>query len=145
MRSWAEERIKAQGFGETVHMLGRYPAQTMPRFFALADLLLVTLKKDPIFALTIPSKVQSYLACGRPLAAALDGEGARVIEESGGGLVVQAGNGKALAEIVLKIKHMSSSEREQMGKNARNYFLRHFERRDLLDRLDAWIREEVPS
>jgi colanic acid biosynthesis glycosyl transferase WcaI len=144
MRSWAEKRIKAQGLGETVHLLGRYPSQTMPRFFALADLLLVTLKKDPILALTIPSKIQSYLACGRPVAAALDGEGARVIEESGGGLVVQTGDAKALAGIVLKIKKLSPSERSNMGRNARNYFLKHFEQMDLLDHLDTWIREEVP-
>ncbi len=55
----------------------------MPRFFALADALLVTLKPEPIFALTIPSKVQAYLACGRPIVAALDGEGARVVREAG--------------------------------------------------------------
>ena len=58
---------------QTVHLLGRYPVEAMPNFFALSDVLLVTLKKEPIFALTIPSKVQSYLACAKPIIAALDG------------------------------------------------------------------------
>ena len=54
----------------------------MPHFFSSADLLLVSLKKDPIFSLTIPNKVQSYMACGKPIIASLEGEGKRIIEES---------------------------------------------------------------
>ena len=63
----------------------------MPRYFALADALLVTLRNQPIFSLTIPAKVQSYLACGKPIIAALDGEGARVVQEAGAGLTAEAG------------------------------------------------------
>jgi colanic acid biosynthesis glycosyl transferase WcaI len=70
----------------------------MPSFFRSADALLVSLKREPIFAMTIPGKVQSYLAAGIPILAMLDGEGARVIEELGAGLVCPAGDGNALAE-----------------------------------------------
>jgi glycosyltransferase involved in cell wall biosynthesis len=142
-RSWVEERIKARGLEKTVHLLGRYPEQTMPRFFSLADALLVTLKKDPVFALTIPSKVQSYLACGRPIVAALDGEGARVIDESGGGVTVPAGDADALAEVVMKMYEMPKSELERMGRLSREYSEIHFERNTLLDKLDRWMKEEV--
>jgi len=143
MRSWAEERVRACGLEKTVHLLGRYPEQTMPRFFSLADVLLVTLKKDPVFAITIPSKLQSYLACGKPIVAALDGEGARVIGESGGGVAVPAGDADALAEAVLKMFGMPKSDLESMGRHSREYSERHFERNTLLDKLDQWMKEEV--
>ena len=143
MRPWAEERIRARGLDATVHMLGRHPARTMPRFFALADVLLVTLRKDPIFSLTIPSKVQSYLACGKPIVAALDGEGARIIEEAGAGFAAPAGDGDALAARVMKMHRMPGVELERMGRLSRKYFETHFERNSLLARLDSWMREEV--
>jgi colanic acid biosynthesis glycosyl transferase WcaI len=143
MRSWVEEEVRARQLNDTVHLLGRHPVTTMPRFFSLADALLVILKKDPIFALTIPSKVQSYLACAKPIVAALDGEGAKVVEESGGGMTAPSGDAEALADIVLKMYKMPKPDREKMGRLAREYFEKHFERNTLLDRLDQWMREEV--
>src|SRR5512136_2108981 len=115
----------------------------MPRFFSLADVLLVTLKRDPVFAITIPSKIQSYLACGRPVVAALDGEGARVIDESGGGVAVPAGDADALAEVVKKMYGLPKADLDRMGRLSREYSQRHFERNTLLDKLDLWIREEI--
>ena len=143
MRAWAEENIRERGLDKTVHLLGRYPEQAMPRFFSLADALLVTLKKDPVFAITVPSKIQSYLASGKPIVAALDGEGARVINESGGGVAVPAGAADALAETVLKMYGMPKSDLESMGRLSREYSQRHFERNSLLDELDQWMKEEV--
>jgi glycosyltransferase involved in cell wall biosynthesis len=142
MRSWVEEEVRARRLDDIVYLLGRHPVMLMPHFLSLADALLVILKKDPIFALTIPSKVQSYLACGKPVIAALDGEGARVIEESGG-MTAPSGDAEALAEIVLKMYKMPKSRREKMGQLSREYFEEHFERNSLLDRLDGWMKEEV--
>jgi glycosyltransferase involved in cell wall biosynthesis len=143
MRAWAEDTVRARALQGTVHLLGKYPAETMPRFFSLADVLMVTLKQDPIFAITIPSKVQSYLACAKPIVAALDGEGARVIKESGGGIAVRAGDAGALADGVLKVYSMEKRDLEKMGQLSRRYFETHFERHSLLDTLDQWMREEV--
>ena len=143
MRSWVEEQVRARKLNDTVLLLGRHPVNLMPRFFSLADALLVTLKRDPIFAITIPSKVQSYLACAKPILAALDGEGASVIEESGGGMTAPPGDAEALAEIVLRMYEMPKEDLGKMGRNAREYFEGHFERNSLLDRLDAWMKEEV--
>ena len=85
MMARVSEEVRSKGLQDRFHLLGRYPAERMPYFFALSEALLVTLRQDPIFALTIPSKIQSYLACGRPVIAALDGEGARVVDQAGAG------------------------------------------------------------
>jgi glycosyltransferase involved in cell wall biosynthesis len=141
LHSWVKEQIDKRGLKKSVHLLGRHPAVQMPRFFSLTDVLLVTLRKDPIFALTIPSKVQSYLACAKPVIAALDGEGAKVIEEAHAGLACPAENPEALAETVLRFYRMPKAERKSMGLNGRAYFEKHFERKMLLDQLENWMME----
>ena len=142
-RAWVEGQILERGLKESVHLLGPRPAEVMPRYFALADALLVMLKCDPIFALTIPSKVQSYLACAKPILAALDGEGARVVRESGAGIVCPAEDAKALAESVLRLSRMSPQERAAMGQKGRTYFEANFEREKLLDRLEGLMLEMI--
>lgn len=141
MQPWVQSEIERRKLGATVHLLGRHPVESMPRFFALADALLVTLRNEPIFSLTIPTKIQSYLACGRPLVAALDGEGARVVQESGAGLAVGAGDAAALADAVLGLQRMPAAAREAMGRSGRRYFEQHFEREMLLTRLEQWMAE----
>lgn len=141
MRPWVETQIHDRGLSKTMHLLGRYPAESMPRYFSLADVMLVTLKKEYIFSLTIPAKVQSYLACAKPILAALDGEGSRVIEESGAGLACPSENASALSEAVLKMYRMPESVRTAMGVKGLSYFQKHFERTILLDRLNSWIEE----
>jgi glycosyltransferase involved in cell wall biosynthesis len=142
-RAWLEDRVAAMELKDRVHLLGSRPMETMPRYFAAADALLVTLRRDPIFALTIPSKLQSYLACGTPVLAALDGEGSRIVEESGGGLTCPAEDVEGLVRAVLTLYHMSASERASMGRKGRAYFESHFERTKLLDRLEGWMEALV--
>jgi colanic acid biosynthesis glycosyl transferase WcaI len=139
--AWVGEQVRERGLTGTVHLLGRRPQESMPRYFALADVLLVTLRKDPIFALTIPGKVQSYLACAKPIVAALDGEGARVIVESGAGLAAPAGDARALAEAIMEIYQLPANERTAMGLRGRQYCEAHFERGKLLDTLEASMIE----
>jgi colanic acid biosynthesis glycosyl transferase WcaI len=138
---WVEQEIVRRGLRGSVHLLGRHPVESMPRFFALADAMLVTLKNEPIFALTIPTKIQSYLACGRPIVAALEGEGAKVIGESGAGVAVKAGDATGLADAILKLYRTPAPEREAMGQRGREYFGQHFERSLLLGRAEEWMRE----
>jgi glycosyltransferase involved in cell wall biosynthesis len=139
MAAWVRAEVDRRGLGGTVHLLGQHAMETMPRFFALADVMLVTLRRNPIFSLTIPSKLQSYLACGRPIVAALDGEGARILNEAGAGMAVPAQDADRLADAVLDMFRMPKAEREAMGVNGRAYYLANFERNLLLDRLDGWL------
>ncbi|MGH8703253.1 MAG: glycosyltransferase family 4 protein [Burkholderiales bacterium] len=141
LHAWVEQEIARRGLRDTVRLLGRHPVESMPRFFALADALLVTLRNEPIFSLTIPTKIQSYLACARPIVAALDGEGARVIEESGAGIAVAAGSAAALADAILMLHRTPAAEREAMGRRGRAYFEREFERSMLVGRLEQWAEE----
>ncbi len=134
-RPWLEEEIRRRDLQGCVQLLGSHPADTMPRFFALADVLLVSLKDDPAFRATIPSKLQSYLACGRPVLAALNGEGARVTRDAGAGLTVPAERPDELARAVREFIRLSPAEREEMGQCGRRYFLRNFERQHLLRQL----------
>ena len=141
MREWAEAQVQACGLNENFHFLGRFPVEDMPSFLSQADVLLVTLKKEPIFALTIPSKVQAYLAVGRPIIAAIDGEGARVVEEAGAGFSCPADAPDALAQAVFKLYETPGNQREKMGMSGRAYYLANFDRDMLLNRLEILMKE----
>lgn len=141
MRKWVDSEVRKRGLSDFVHLIGRYPVESMPRFYSLADVMLVTLKKDPLFALTIPAKVQSYFACGKPIIAALDGEGGRLMRESQAGISCSAEDPNALAEAVLKMYTMPKTEREMMGRHGRDYYLKYFERNMLIDRLQMWMKD----
>lgn len=131
--------ITRLGLSDTVHMLGRYPVERMPAFFAGADALLVSLKADPIFAMTIPGKVQSYLAAGKPLLGMLDGEGARVIEESRAGRVAPSGDAEALSRHAKALADLLPEARAQMGTEGRRYGEAHFKRSSLMSQLEVWL------
>lgn len=141
MRHFLLDEVKRLGLAKTVHWLGQFPVEYMPRFFACADALLVTLKKDPVFTLTIPAKIQSYLACAKPILAALDGEGKRIIEEAGAGFAAESGDPVKLAENVLQLYQMNEDKRQQMGSYGREYFDRHFKRDVLFQHLEQWMVE----
>ena len=133
--------IARRVLGSTVFMLGRHPLERMPSFFRAADALLVTLRQEPIFAMTIPGKVQTYLTSGRPLLGMIDGEGARVIEESGAGYVAPAGQSQELARLALELSHLPQAERKAMAMRARRYAAAEFDRATLITRLESWLAE----
>lgn len=139
-RPWLEAEVRKRGLGAHIALPGSFPEQAMPTFFAHADALLVTLRRDPIFALTIPTKVQAYLASGRPIIAGLDGEAARIVKDAKAGVVARSGDPVALAAAVLTLMRMAPSERVQMGQCGLDYSRRNFDRDLLLDRLVAHFR-----
>lgn len=135
------QEIARRGLQDKIVLLGRHPLQRMPSFFASADALLVSLRKEPIWSMTIPGKVQSYLAAGKPLLGMLDGEGGRVIAEAGAGLVAPAGDSCGLASNVERLIEMDTLARAQMGQNGTRYGEREFDRAILVNALETWIRE----
>lgn len=141
---WLRNEV-AKRLLRNVHILGQRPQESMPTWFALADALLVTLRPDPVNELTVPSKVQAYLACGRPILASLDGEGAREVEKAGAGFASPAGDAEALAAAALRLHDMTEVERVAMGLRGREYSERNFQREALIDRLEAVLAEAIST
>lgn len=98
-------------------------------FFAQADVMLVTLKEEFIFSLTIPSKTQAYMASGKPILTMLNGAGSDVVDEAQCGLTAKSGDYKALAANVKKLYGMNKAEIREMGERAKSYYLKYFEKR----------------
>ena len=139
LRGWLESEVTRRGLTERIYFLGRRPVDEMPSFFACAGALLVTLKGDEIISLTIPSKIQSYLAAGVPILGALDGEGARVINESQAGWAGPADDAVTLAANVKRMASLSQEARAEMGRRGRAYSDAHFGRTMCLDRLEQML------
>lgn len=124
-------------------LAGRFPLNVMPQIFRRAAGLVVTLKDEEIFSYTIPSKVQAYLAAGKPIIAALNGEGARVVSEASAGFTCPAEDAKALSQAVRTLYAMTESERELMGAAGRTYFFAHFEMNRQAQRLVEIFEQRI--
>lgn len=98
---------------------GRHPIEEMPRFYAMADAMLVTMQKNPIVSLTLPGKVQTYMAAGKPIIGAIDGETALVIDEAKCGLCAPAEDHEALANAA---RCFVSCTNADYAKNSLNYY-----------------------
>ena len=131
---WMHEQAAQRGLSN-LHLAGRYPVETMPGLMRRATALLVTLADQPIFAATVPNKVQAYMATGRPILACLNGEGARLVTEAKAGLAIPAEDSAALADAVLRLYRMTAEERDKMGQNGRTYYREHFDHDRLMDEL----------
>lgn len=142
--AWMAEETRRRGLRNVV-MPGRFPSEAMPHFLAVASVLLVSLRDEPIFALTIPSKVQGYMAAGRPIVASLNGEGARVVTTAGAGVACPAGDAQALASAVETLLDLRADERAKMGENARRYALANFSLGRLAAELADLLGKLVPN
>lgn len=123
---WLVAQQQAHGLDNLV-LPGRFPMDVMPQIFERSSALLVSLNDEEVFAQTIPSKIQAYLAAGRPIIASLNGEGARVVQEARAGLVSPAEQVLPLVANIRSLKALSSAERAKMGCSGRAYFDEHFE------------------
>jgi glycosyltransferase involved in cell wall biosynthesis len=142
MLEWVKQKKEELNLHNLV-LAGRFPMNAMSGIYAHASCLVVTLKDEEIFSYTIPSKVQAYLAAGRPIIAAVNGEGARVVSEAGAGLTCPAEDSLELANCVRRLFAMPESERLHMGAAGRRYFLEHFEMRGQAIRLIEILEERI--
>lgn len=139
-REWMLEQVDI-GELRNLHLPGQFPLETMPGFMQHASVLLATLADREIFAATIPSKIQAYLAAGRPIIACMNGEGARLIVEAGAGIDVAAEDANGLAEAILHIYRLPSADRDLLAANARSYYLQHFDHDTLVAELIEHFKE----
>lgn len=141
---WVSQQIVIRGLMETVFLLGRFPLAEMPSIFAHANIMLFSLKDESIFSLTLPGKVQSYMAFGKPIVGMINGEGANVIIESNSGFVCNAGDYKKLASNVLTAFEMPIDELAKLGVNGQQYYRNHFGKKKLLDSFEQLLLNDCP-
>ncbi len=142
---WVKNKIIEYGLQNCFHMLGSHPLEKMPYYYALSDAMIFSLKDDYIFSITIPAKVQSYLACGKPILAMIDGEAANIIDEANAGFTCPAGDSVGLTENILKMSKMSSIDLKQISKNSYNCYKKYFDREMLFEKAENIFKSLIYS
>ena len=138
---WLKDEVRKRGLDSRVTFLPRRPPGDMPKVLKNASAVLVTLTGDSVFAQTIPSKVQSCLASGRPIVASISGEAARVILESEAGLVCPPDDPSTLAKIVKDFLRLPEEERARMGRKGHSYFRDNFKQSQIVARILGDLKE----
>ena len=123
---------------DNVIFYGRRPLEEMPKFYAMADAMLVTLAKDELVSKTLPGKVQSYMAAGKPIIAAIDGEGAEIIQEADCGFVCEAENYHKLAELLISFLCV---DKNRLSTNSLDFYKNRFSKDVFYHRLDEVLNE----
>jgi colanic acid biosynthesis glycosyl transferase WcaI len=117
------ERLKKASAGlRNVQFLPRRPVSEIGAVLASADAMLVHLKNDPLFEITIPSKIQAYMHIGKPILCGVKGDAADVIHEANAGIAFQSDDPDALAEAVLSMRNLGPAQRRRMGTDGRAYY-----------------------
>ncbi len=135
------KKLKEKHKLNNVIFYGRQPLEKMPEYYSMADAMLVTLEADPILSLTLPGKVQTYLAAGKPIIGSINGETAEVIKKANCGFCGQAGNVK---EFIKNIQHFSDMENYmKLAYSSRKFYENHFVREKFMRRLEKELIEFI--
>lgn len=130
-----ERLADALGVGNVIFH-GRLPLEEMPNLYAHSDAMVATFANLPVLGFTLPRKIQSYMASGRPIIASAVGESRRVIEDARCGVCCDAADYQALAGCCRDFANLSASERKDLGANARSYYEGHFSKGRFFDTLE---------
>jgi glycosyltransferase involved in cell wall biosynthesis len=136
-KPWIEKYIKDNNLSNSVFLMGSFPVNMMPSFFSKADAMFLSLKDNDIFKLTIPAKIQAYMASARPILAMIDGETKSVIEDAKCGFVVGPDECKLLCEIIKTKVLVNKEEFNALGLNGYNYYMKYFDKKKCMDSLDS--------
>lgn len=143
IKQFVDQYVKDHNLQRTVHVMGRFPIEAMKTFFIQADALLVTLKDEMVFNLTVPAKLQAYMCTQKPILGMLNGEGAQIIKDSKCGFVTNAGNAEGLAKIVFDLYELPPSERTLLGSNGFNYYNKNFTLDTCIDNLEQILKSPI--
>lgn len=131
--------VQSKELNEMFNFIPKQPATRIPEFMAASDAAFLSLTDNPLFEMTIPAKLQSYMACGIPNIASAAGETAKIIKEANAGLCGSPGNAEELADNIVKLSNKSKMELKELGDNARKYYELHFKKDMLLDIMDKYF------
>ena len=136
------ENIKKSAEGlNNVYFYGRQPLEKMPEFYAKSDAMLVTLKKDPVLSYTLPGKVQTYMAAGKPIVGAIDGETKRIIEEADCGICSASEDVESLVEnLKTFIRQGGLADKSE---NAINFYNKNFTKDSFFEKLNTSFEEII--
>lgn len=129
--------VRNENVEEYFNFIPKRPAKEIPEYIAACDAALLPLSASKIFKMTLPAKLQTYFACGIPTLVSADGESQLIVNEAEAGFVADAGDSIGLADIIEKICLIPKPELTLMGKNARQYYEKHYEKQTLLDQIDS--------
>ena len=130
---------------KNVSFYGRRSLEEMPTFYKKSDAMLVSLIGDSIVSRTIPGKVQSYMAAGKPIIGAISGDTKTIIEEAKCGFVSPEQDAEQLAQNICEFSMLSVEEQKELGKQARYYYEKHFSKEQFMAQLENCLREEFSS
>ena len=120
---------------ENVIFHGRQPLEKMPEYYSMADAMFVTLENDPVLSLTLPGKVQTYMAAGKPIIGAINGETAKIIAAAGCGYCGGAGDEKKLAENILAFRN--NCNKAELAASSRAFYEKYFEKEKFIRQLES--------
>ncbi len=130
-----EKEISERNVQEMFLLLGRKKPEEIPGYLALCDAAFISFADNPLFEMTIPAKLQSYMACGMPILAAANGETKRIIEEAKCGVCCELGNAAKLANAIVQMKNNEISSWKEMSDNAIQYCGKNYQKDLLLNEL----------
>lgn len=138
-RETLEKEIHAAGVQDMFYMLGRKKPEEIPDYLAWCDVAFISFADNPLFEMTIPAKLQSYMACGMPILASASGETERIIREADCGVVCRIGDAGALADRIFAMSKMDDEKLEEMRQKSFEYYCREFDRVNLLDKIGKYL------
>lgn len=131
--------VENNNLNQTFNFIDRKPAKEIPEYMAVSDAALLTLTDNSLFNMSVPAKLQSYMACGVPVIAAVNGESRKIIKEAEAGLCSETGDDEELANNIIQLLNKNKKELKKMGDNSRNYYEDNFDKETLLDQLDKYF------
>ena len=135
-KEWIENYIKENSLDKTVHLMGRWPIDTMSTFFAKADVMLVSLADEVAFNLVLPAKVQAYMVNKKPILAMLNGEGQEVIKAAACGWSVNSDDVEGLAKTLKELTKIKPEKLKAIGENGYRFYTENFELNLCINKID---------
>ena len=132
-----KKEIKERGVKEKFILIHRQNANKIPEFLSNCNAAFLSFKNEELWAMTIPAKLQSYMACGMPIIASADGETKQIIEEANCGICCEIGNVEQLAEAIKKLMNFDLTE---LCENSRAFAQKYFSKRRLMDIMDRYYK-----
>ncbi|MFL2633971.1 MAG: glycosyltransferase family 4 protein [Candidatus Marisimplicoccus sp.] len=120
------KEIDKHELGSLCSFINQVPVSEIPNYCSIADAMFLSIKNTPLFSKTVPAKLQSYLAIGKPIIGLLGGEGADIIKKSKSGITVENTDISMFVNKIVKFISLNNSELNEMGKNGHNFYKLNF-------------------